>query len=354
MTTYSAQGLFISAISGLNSTYAALAKGKEGGLSLEDLTTNLASSSMLNGTNYKFISYLTNNFGTLDKDGDGKITAQDITDLSNKISKQGMTYEEIVQLCNSGYSSALMNTVLTYFDEIDKNKDGKTTVDELVSGSVFGQDPVLRDRAVSIFQTYAKKDGDYVLSEERYAEALNSEEYREFIYKVNPRIEEMVEENKKRNEEIQKGFEEATNLHNSEVQKEVGVEDTGTPRDHIAAAYGESFANEVYDPMKKMANEALEFMENNSGSLEGFAFTGMPFGVKIIQITPCVNYDDNSNDVMTISNGKPQVLRHVDNVRALVLFEFNGKKYTIDSEQASQDIENFGNIASPYVEESKG
>ena len=236
----------------------------------------------------------------------------------------------------------------------DKNKDGKTTVDELVSGSVFGQDPVLRDRAVSIFQTYAKKDGDYVLSEERYAEALNSEEYREFIYKVNPRIEEIVEENKKRNEEIQKGFEEATNLHNSEVQKEVGVEDTGTPRDHIAAAYGESFANEVYDPMKKMANEALEFMENNSGSLEGFAFTGMPFGVKIIQITPCVNYDDNSNDVMTISNGKPQVLRHVDNVRALVLFEFNGKKYTIDSEQASQDIENFGNIASPYVEESKG
>ena len=236
----------------------------------------------------------------------------------------------------------------------DKNKDGKTTVDELVSGSVFGQDPVLRDRAVSIFQTYAKKDGDYVLSEERYAEALNSEEYREFIYKANPRIEEMVEENKKRNEEIQKGFEEATNLHNSEVQKEVGVEDTGTPRDHIAAEYGESFANEVYDPMKKMANEALKFMENNNGSLEGFAFTGMPFGVKIIHVTPAVSYGDNSNDVMTISNGKPQVSRNPDNVQAVVLFEFQGKKYSIASEQSSQDFENAFSNFPPYVEESKG
>ena len=124
-------GLFVSAISGLSSTYAALAKGKTGGLSLDDLTTNLDSSSSLNNANYSFISYLTNNFGNLDKDGDGKITAQDINNLTQKISTQGMTYEEIVQLCGSGYGTSLMNTVLTYFDEIDKNKDGRITDAEI-------------------------------------------------------------------------------------------------------------------------------------------------------------------------------------------------------------------------------
>ena len=131
MGAYNGQGLFISAISGLNSTYAALAKGKEEGLSLDDLTNGLNSSSNLNGANYNFISYLTSNFGSLDKDGDGKITAQDITNLTQKISKQGLTYEEIVQLCGSGYSTSLMNTVLTYFDEIDKNKDGRITDSEI-------------------------------------------------------------------------------------------------------------------------------------------------------------------------------------------------------------------------------
>jgi len=135
MSSYASQGLFVSAMSGLSSTYAALAKGKSEGLTLEDLTTNLDSST-LSGSSYSFISYLSSNFGTLDKDGDGKITATDITDLTQKISSQGMTYEEIVQLCNSGCSSSLMNTVLTYFDEIDKNNDGRVTDAEIKAYNV--------------------------------------------------------------------------------------------------------------------------------------------------------------------------------------------------------------------------
>lgn len=134
MASYSSTGLLVSAMTGLNNTYAALAKGKTDGISLDDLTdTDLLSS----GLNYNFISYLSSNFGTLDKDGDGKITATDINNYTQKLSQQGMTYEEIVQLCSSGYgNSTLMDTVLTYFNEIDKNKDGRVTDSEIKAYSV--------------------------------------------------------------------------------------------------------------------------------------------------------------------------------------------------------------------------
>ena len=134
MGALSSSGLLVAAISGINSTYATLAKGKSEGLSLDDLTdADLLSS----GLNQNFVSYLTSNFGSLDKDGDGKITAGDVNNLTQKMSQQGMTYEEIVQLCSSGYANtSLMNTVLTYFDEIDKNKDGRVTDSEIKAYNV--------------------------------------------------------------------------------------------------------------------------------------------------------------------------------------------------------------------------
>ena len=174
MASLSGQSLFVSAISGLNSTYATLAKGKEGGLSLEDLTTGLESSSNFNGLNYNFISYLTNNFGSLDKDGDGKITAQDITNLTNKMSTQGMTYEEIVQLCNSGYSTTLMNTVLTYFDEIDKNKDGRITDSEIRAYNVEAD----RSKMDIEYNSYNPNDASLFYSENSDFEPSSLLEYK--------------------------------------------------------------------------------------------------------------------------------------------------------------------------------
>ncbi len=129
MASLSGQGLFLTAINGLNTTYTTLAKNNPDGLTLEQIAN--PDSTVASSLNANFISYLTSNFGTLDKDGDGKITSTDITNLTDRLSKQGMTYDEIVQMCSLGNNSTLMNTVLTYFDQIDKNHDGKVTDEEI-------------------------------------------------------------------------------------------------------------------------------------------------------------------------------------------------------------------------------
>ena len=56
-----------------------------------------------------------------DKDGDGKITTSDLTNYSAKLQNQGMTYQELAQLCQNGSSSmsSLLDTVLSNFSKID-------------------------------------------------------------------------------------------------------------------------------------------------------------------------------------------------------------------------------------------
>ncbi len=130
MTLLSGQGLFVSAISGLNSTFSTLANGKQEGLTIDDIL-NPGSDVNKNNLNYNFISYLSSNFNDIDNDGDGKITASDISKLTETMSSKGMTYEEIAQMCSSGMNSSLLTTVLTYFNEIDKNGDGRVTDAEI-------------------------------------------------------------------------------------------------------------------------------------------------------------------------------------------------------------------------------
>lgn len=243
----------------------------------------------------------------------------------------------------------------------DKNKDGKTTVNELMKDSVFNMlDQSTIDKTKSIYQKYAQQDGDDVLSPQEYAEASNSKEMVELIEEVQPKIDEYVKakqaENEKRNEEIQKSFIEAKNLKNLCLPRDAKTsEGPDSPRDAVVVEYGEWFANEVYDPMVRMADEALEYMENNAGLLENFSFKGIPFGVKILHVGSSTSYDDNSNDVMSIVEGKPQVSRYPDSVQALVLFEFQGKKYTILSDKSSNNFDAFSYITAiveDYTQES--
>ncbi len=130
------QGLFVSALAGLNSTYSAFATqiSKNGGISLEDLSNPSDEVKSKLGTNNNFLQYLSSNFSNLDSDQDGKINAGDISKLTQTMQQKGLTYNEIVQLCatgNSGMSSSLMDTVLTYFNKIDKNNDGRVTSQEI-------------------------------------------------------------------------------------------------------------------------------------------------------------------------------------------------------------------------------
>ena len=135
MSILNGQSLLASALAGLSSTYSTLMSSKtsEGkGLTLDDLA-NVSNNTILNlGSNYSFLQYLTTNFAKLDKDGDGQITGADLNNVMNTMQSQGLTYSEIQSLCASGNGDqSLLSTVLTYFNKIDANGDGRITSEEI-------------------------------------------------------------------------------------------------------------------------------------------------------------------------------------------------------------------------------
>lgn len=139
MTLMNGTGLLNTAIYGLTNTYNVFAQNNgNASVSLEDITNPSTSVLQQLGGNLSFAQYLSQNFSALDKDGDGKINANDVTDLATKLSQQGLSYQEIVQLCNSGAmgNSSLTSTVLNYFSQIDTDNNGRVTDAEIKAFSL--------------------------------------------------------------------------------------------------------------------------------------------------------------------------------------------------------------------------
>ena len=129
-----ANNLLAGVYAGLTNTYSYLASQYPNGLTLENLTEARTDSSNLGVLNQTFASYLQNNFSTIDKDGDGTITAEEMNNLSNRISTQGLTKAELTQLYASGasgISESTMSKILEHFDEMDTNHDGRITSAEI-------------------------------------------------------------------------------------------------------------------------------------------------------------------------------------------------------------------------------
>lgn len=127
-------GILSGITSGLTNTYSYLASQYPNGLTLENITEARSKTSNTNLLNNSFASYLQNNFSTLDKDGDGIITAEEMNNLSNMISTQGLTKAELTQLYASGscgLSESTMTKILEHFDEMDTNHDGRITSAEI-------------------------------------------------------------------------------------------------------------------------------------------------------------------------------------------------------------------------------
>ena len=63
----------------------------------------------------------------------GKIGMEDVNGYVTKLKTQGMTYNELTQLCANGGNtmSSLLDTVLSNFNEIDANHDGRVTQGEI-------------------------------------------------------------------------------------------------------------------------------------------------------------------------------------------------------------------------------
>ena len=170
MGSLSGQGLFVGALSGLTQTYSLLAKQNvsKGGITLEDITNPSEELQSQLGNNSNFLQYLGNNFQNIDSDGDGKINSNDMNNLMQTMQQKGLTYNEITQLCasgSSGMSSSLMETVLTYFNKIDKNGDGRVTSQE-ISSFGFESDRQKMDtkynsfKASSMSAFYVESDAD--------------------------------------------------------------------------------------------------------------------------------------------------------------------------------------------------
>ena len=173
--SYTGKGLFTQATSGLSSTFTALAESNSGSVTLQALKKAVSSNSSKEGQslNSTFLSYLTTNFSSIDQNGDGTIDENDMNTFLDNFSRKGMTYEEVATLCATNGSNSLVNTVLTYFDEIDTNGDGRVTNAEITAFSMEEEHDRLTDEygkfrptSMSVFYEADKSadDGTSVLS----------------------------------------------------------------------------------------------------------------------------------------------------------------------------------------------
>ena len=163
--------MFTGINSGLTNAFSQLSGQYSDGVTLENLNKALTNSG-INGT---FASYMTNNFNAIDSDSDGKISASEIQNLMSQMATQGLTREQIIALAgSSGMSTSLQETVLNHFDQIDKNKDGKVTNQEIqaygVESDLEKQKTADRNRIVSNMSMFYDVDNvsDSSLLDYRY------------------------------------------------------------------------------------------------------------------------------------------------------------------------------------------
>ena len=169
--------MFTGINAGITNAFAQLTNQYSDGVTVENLNKALTNSNFINGAyaNGTFASYLTNNFSAVDTDANGTISANEIQDLMSKMATQGLTREQIMTLgASSGLSTSLQETVLNHFNEIDKNKDGKVTNQEIqafgVESDLENQKKADRKRIVSNMSMFYDVDStsDSSLLDYRY------------------------------------------------------------------------------------------------------------------------------------------------------------------------------------------
>lgn len=159
--------LFTGLNSGLTNTFSLLNSQYSDGLTLENLNKALSNTDTINRLgNATFASYITNNFNSIDSDANGTISATEIQDLMSNLAVQGLTREQIAALgSSSGMSTSLQETVLNHFNEIDANKDGKVTNQEIqaygINSDLEKQKIEDRNRIVNNMSMFYDVDSNY-------------------------------------------------------------------------------------------------------------------------------------------------------------------------------------------------
>lgn len=169
--------MFTGINAGLTNAFSQLNNQYSEGVTVDNLNKALSNSNFINnsGMNATFASYMTNNFNAIDSNTDGKISADEIQKLMSNMATQGLTREQIIALAgSSGLSTSLQETVLNHFDQIDKNKDGKVTNQEIqaygVESDLEKQKAADRNRIVSSMSMFYDIDNvdDSSLLDYRY------------------------------------------------------------------------------------------------------------------------------------------------------------------------------------------
>ena len=101
--------LFSGVTSGLNNTFSILSKASSGSVTASSISSAMSSTTYANSLSSGFASYIMSNFSSLDKDGDGILSASEMSNLSNSIAKSGLTATQLTQL---GSASGLSNETL--------------------------------------------------------------------------------------------------------------------------------------------------------------------------------------------------------------------------------------------------
>lgn len=168
MSVLSGSSLISSAVSGLTNAYGILASQNIDGTGLKvSNLTNLSTTviNQLGGTSNSFVSYLTTNFGNMDKNNDGIISTDELTTATNTLQTQGLTKEQISNLCSSMSGTDSYSKVLEYFDQIDANHDGRVTDAEIKAFSYKSQrqklDTQLNGVKASNISIYYTDDSDF-------------------------------------------------------------------------------------------------------------------------------------------------------------------------------------------------
>ena len=168
MSIISGSSLISTAVSGLTNAYGVLSsQNTDGnGLRVSNLTNISATViNQLGGTSNSFVSYLTTNFGDMDKNNDGIISTEELTNSTKEIKMQGLTKDQISNLCSGMSGTDSYSKVLEYFDQIDTNNDGKVTDAEIKAFSYKSQrqklDTQLNGVKASNYSIYYTDESSY-------------------------------------------------------------------------------------------------------------------------------------------------------------------------------------------------
>ena len=133
--------IFSGVNAGFTNAFAQLSGQYADGVTLENLNKALTNTNINNNAyTSTFASYMTNNFNNIDSNRDGVISAEEIQNLMGQMAAQGLTREQIISLgASSGLTGSLQETVLSHFDDIDTNHDGKVTNQEINAYGVNSQ-----------------------------------------------------------------------------------------------------------------------------------------------------------------------------------------------------------------------